>query len=517
MSGSRQARPPAAAFWCELALVDGAALPGVRLEVGGDGRVEAVTPHSEARPGDVRLGTVLPGLANAHSHAFHRALRGRTHDAGGDFWQWRKAMYQVAAGLDPESYFVLARAVFAEMLVCGFTAVGEFHYLHHRPDGTRYPAEHAMELALAAAAREVGIRLVLLDTLYLDGGIGVPLAPAQRAFGDGSAAAWLARWHSLRAALGGADSAEPGDSPDSPADYPSGTDADVRSGTDADVRSGTDFRVTLGAAIHSVRAVTPTAMREVLDGLPGTVPLHIHLSEQPQENADCRAAYGQTPTEVLARLGALTPRLSVVHATHLRDEDVALIGTSGATVVICPTTEADLGDGIGPALRLQRAGARIALGSDQNAVIDPLLEMRGLEAGERLTSGRRGRFTPVELLRAASDNGYAALGLGRQRLAPGDLCDLVEMAGDSIRTAGSLPGQLPLTATSADVRRVIVGGRVVADSGMLVPGEAGKAGGEGRAGGEGGRLPGALGPEALLHDALAALADTVDRTSGERP
>ena len=481
----------------------------MRLEVGGVGRREAVTPHAEPRPGDVRLGAVLPGLANAHSHAFHRALRGRTHDAGGDFWQWREAMYQVAAGLNPESYFVLARAVFAEMLVCGFTAVGEFHYLHHRPDGSRYPAEHAMELALAAAAREVGIRLVLLDTLYLDGGIGVPLAPAQRAFGDGSAAAWLARWHSLRAALGGADSAEPGDSPDSPADYPSGMAADVRSGPDA--------RVTLGAAIHSVRAVTPTAMREVLDGLPGTVPLHIHLSEQPQENADCRAAYGQTPTEVLAGLGALTPRLSVVHATHLSDEDVALIGASGATVVICPTTEADLGDGIGPALRLQRAGARIALGSDQNAVIDPLLEMRGLEAGERLASGRRGRFTPAELLAAASDNGYAALGLGRQRLAPGDLCDLVEMAGDSIRTAGSLPGQLPLTATSADVRRVIVGGRVVADSGMLVPGEAGRAGRAGRASGTSGLLPDALRPEILLRDALAALADTVDFTSGERP
>ncbi|HSP51362.1 MAG TPA: amidohydrolase family protein [Cryobacterium sp.] len=485
---------PAAAFGCELALVEGVARPGVRLEVGGDGRIQAVTPHCEPQPGDVRLGTVLPGLANAHSHAFHRALRGRTHGAEGDFWQWRQAMYTVAGRLDPERYFLLARAVFAEMLVCGYTAVGEFHYLHHRPDGSRYPTEHAMELALAAAAREVGIRLVLLDTLYLDGGIGVPLAPEQRAFGDGSAAAWLARWHSLRAALGTADSAGPGGDPDSPADSPVGAAARVTSGTDA--------RVTLGAAVHSVRAVTPTAMREVLAGLPDAVPVHIHLSEQPQENADCRAAYGRTPTEVLAGLGALAPRLSVVHATHLTDEDVALIGTSGATVVICPTTEADLGDGIGPALALQRAGARIALGSDQNAVIDPLLEMRGLEAGERLASGRRGRFTPAELLAAASDNGYAALGLGRQRLAPGDLCDLVEVAGDSIRTAGSLPEQLPLTATSADVRRVIVGGRVVADSGALVA--AGHNSDAGR-------------PEILLHEALAGLDDTAIPESGERP
>nr|WP_277613095.1 formimidoylglutamate deiminase [Cryobacterium cryoconiti] len=473
---------PAVAFWCELALLDGVALPGVRLEVGWNGRLIAVTPHSAPQPGDVRLGTVLPGLANAHSHAFHRALRGRTHDAAGDFWQWRQAMYAVAGHLDPERYFRLARAVFAEMLVCGYTAVGEFHYLHHRPDGSRYPAEHAMELALAAAAREVGIRLVLLDTLYLDGGIGVPLAPEQRAFSDGSAAAWLARWHALRAALGGSD--------------------------DGPVAGGTDSRVTLGAAIHSVRAVTDAAMEESLAGLPDAVPLHIHLSEQPQENADCRAAYGRTPTEVLAGLGALAPRLSIVHATHLTDGDVTLIGTSGATVVICPTTEADLGDGIGPALALQRAGARIALGSDQNAVIDPLLEMRGLEAGERLASGRRGRFAPAELLAAASDNGYAALGLGRQRLAPGDLCDLVEVAGDSIRTAGSLPGQLPLTATAADVRRVIVGGRVVADSGVLVAGGSGVLDGH---------PPGALRPEILLRDALAMLGEPTTPASGERP
>ncbi|WP_166804621.1 amidohydrolase family protein, partial [Cryobacterium sp. TmT3-12] len=211
MSGvkAEQAGPPAvaepvAAFWCALLVVDGVAQPGVRLEVGGDGRLLAVTPHSDPKPGDVCLGTVLPGMANAHSHAFHRALRGRTHDDAGDFWQWRHSMYAVAGRLDPERYFLLARAVFAEMVVCGFTAVGEFHYLHHRQDGSRYPTPHAMELALADAAREVGIRLVLLDTLYLDGGIGVPLAPEQRAFGDGSAAAWLARWHSLRAALGAA-------------------------------------------------------------------------------------------------------------------------------------------------------------------------------------------------------------------------------------------------------------------------------------------------------------------------
>jgi formiminoglutamate deiminase len=461
------------AYWCEALLRDGVPTSAVRLEVGPDGRVSRVTVGAAPLPGDVRLGTVLPGMANAHSHAFHRALRGRTHADGGDFWQWREAMYRLAGRLDPGRYHALARAVFAEMLVSGWTAVGEFHYVHHRPDGSRHPAPHAMELALADAAREVGIRLVLLDTAYLAGGIGRPLAPGQRAFGDGSAAGWLERWRSLNALLG----ADP------------------------------DARVSLGAAIHSVRAVPPAAMREVLAGLPRAVPLHIHVSEQPQENEDCLAEYGATPTGVLAGLGALTPRLSVVHATHLTDDDVTLIGASGATVVMCPTTEADLGDGIGPARRLADAGARIALGSDQNAVVDPLLEMRGLEAGERLASGERGRFDPAALLAAATSNGYASLGLGDNRLRPGDLCDLVEVSTESVRTVGSAPTQLPLTATASDVRRVIVHGVVVADSGRLV-----SAGG----------VPAERLPETLLRDALAALdtADwrepTHDEPSGDR-
>ncbi len=454
--------PSAAAertYWCETLLIDGVATPGVRVEVGDDGRIARLTPGCAPRPRDVRLGTVLPGMANAHSHAFHRALRGRTHDDGGDFWQWRDAMYLAAGRLDPDRYYALARAVFAEMLVSGWTAVGEFHYVHHRPDGSRYPREHAMELALAAAARDVGIRLVLLDTLYLAGGIGRPLAPEQRAFDDGSAAAWLERWRSLQNALG----ADP------------------------------DARVSLGAAIHSVRAVPTAAIREVLAGLPAATPLHIHLSEQPQENADCLAEYGLTPTGVLADLGALSPRLSVVHATHLTDADIALIGESGATVVICPTTEADLGDGIGPARRLADAGARIALGSDQNAVVDPLLEMRGLEAGERLASGERGRFDPAALLGAASANGYASLGLGDNGLLPGALCDLVEVSMESVRTVGSVPAQVPLTATASDVLRVIVNGVIVADSGRLVSAIDGAAD----------RLP-----EALLRHALAVLDNT---------
>lgn len=453
-------------YWCDTVLLDGVPVTSVRIVTAvspSDGRIAAVHRGAAPADDDIRLGTVVPGFGNAHSHAFHRLLRGRTHSEGGDFWRWRESMYRAARSLDPARYRAVARAVFAEMLVCGFTAVGEFHYLHHRPDGTWWEQEHAMELALATAASEVGIRLVLLDTLYLAGGIGESLALEQRGFGDGSAEAWLARWRSLRAAL-------------------------------------VPFAgVTLGAAIHSVRAVPIEAIRTALDGLPTDVPLHIHVSEQPRENADSLASYGRTPVGLLADLGALTPRLSLIHATHLSQEDAGLIAESGATVVMCPTTEADLGDGIGPARRLADAGVPIALGSDQNAVIDPFLEMRGLEAGERLASGSRGRFAPEELLLAASASGYASLGFGSHRLGIGDPCDLVEVAATSIRTVGSSTAQLPMTATASDVGRVIVGGTLVADGGRLVLGAD-----------DGGGAPFSRRPENLLQSVLGDMGNSND-------
>jgi len=438
-----------AALHCAVLVRPGSVAERVRIETDTAGRITSIRDGVDPVAGDLLLGTVLPGFANAHSHAFHRLLRGTTHADGGDFWQWRNSMYRVAGLLDPALMFLVARAVFAEMLVCGYTAVGEFHYLHHRSDGSPYAPAHGMELAIAEAAREVGIRLVLLDTCYLEGAIGQPLLPPQRRFSDGSAVGWLGRWHALRDVI------------------------------ESD-------RVTLGAAIHSVRAVTPTAMMEIRRALGDGIPLHIHVSEQPQENADCVAAYGETPVGVLAGLGMLDSRLSIVHATHLTPADRGLVSASGCTVVMCPTTEADLGDGIGPAFELASSGARIAIGSDQNAVIDPLLELRGLEAGERLSSGRRGRFSPADLLTAGSSAGYASLGISRSVLAPGDPCDLVELDPSSVRTIGSAVSQLIFSATASDVRRVIVGGEIVADGGRLSTHTAPR-------------------PEDLLAEALAAL------------
>ena len=418
-------------YWCRTAVLADGAHNGVRIEHAG-GRITAINSAVAARAGDIHLDAVFAGIGNAHSHAFHRVLRGRTHDDGGDFWQWRDSMYEAAAALTPHTYRELATAVFAEMVAAGYTAVGEFHYVHHQPDGTPY-ADHAMERALAEAAVSAGIRLTLLDTCYLAGGIDTPLSSAQARFSDETADGWLARWFSLRDALAG---------------YPG---------------------VTLGAAVHSVRAVPRAALAAIADGLPSDVPLHVHLSEQPQENADSVAAYGLTPTEVLAEAGLLARRLTVVHATHLTSSDIGLLGAAGVSVAMCPTTEADLGDGIGPARALADAGARITLGSDQNAVIDPFLEARGLEAGERLASGSRGRFSPAALATALGADGYAALGLDGG-LVVGALCDLVEVSSTSVRTVGARAAQLPLVATASDVGRVIVGGVVVANDGYLADG-----------------------------------------------
>lgn len=414
-------------IWCKRVLGSGVVLERVRYSLAPDGTVHSVETGCDPHPSDFVLRTVIPGIANAHSHAFHRVLRGRTHNDGGNFWIWRESMYRTASRLEPESYYHLARAVFAEMVTSGFTAVGEFHYVHHRTDGEPYP--HEMELAISTAAKSVGIRLMLLDTAYLTGAIGQALSPNQIRFGDRNADTYLARWHELNNRI-----------------------------------------ENLGAAIHSVRAVPPPAIRRINEGLPDSIPLHIHLSEQPQENIDSIAAFGRTPTQLLSHLGVLHPRLSAVHATHLTPTDIELLGRAETSIVMCPTTEADLGDGIGPARLLRDSGAHLALGSDQNAVIDPFLEMRGLEMHERLASGTRGQFTPAEALSAGSAGGYRSLGWLTPPLQVGGPCDLLEIDDQSTRTIGSDALQLLFSATASDVARVIVGGQVVAERGLLADG-----------------------------------------------
>ncbi len=426
----------------------------VLIEASGE-RITAVTPEAGEQPQDrvTRLaGLTMPGLANAHSHAFHRALRGITQAGRGTFWTWRERMYEVASRLDPDSYLELATAVYAEMALAGISCVGEFHYLHHGPDGTRYADPNQMGRALVEAARRAGIRITLLDTCYLSGGLAAdgsqePLQGTQLRFGDADATAWAAR------------AAELWSGPGMP---------------------GPDARP--GAAIHSVRAVPPGQMPPVVAwARERGAPLHVHLSEQVAENRACLAAHGRTPAQVLEDAGALGPRATAVHATHLSASDVRLLGESRSHVCFCPTTEADLADGIGPAGALTAAGSPLTIGSDSHAVIDLLEEARRVELDERLASGQRGHFSAAELATAATATGHASLGWPEAGdIAPGGLADLVTVALDSPRTAGAGTAtaleSVVFGATAADVRHVVIGGRdVVADSRhLLVPDVSGK-------------------------------------------
>lgn len=422
-------------YWAEHALLPEGVAYNVRLTE-AEGRWSAIEPGVQRGDGDVSLGgVVVPGFANCHSHAFHRALRGRTHGDGGTFWTWRERMYAVSRRLTPENYRTLARAVFAEMVMAGMTSVGEFHYVHHRPGGAAYDDPNAMGEALREAAREAGIRLTLLDTCYLHGGLTAdghaPLGDDQQRFSDGSAAAWAAR-HALLA---------------------------------------DDETTRIGAAVHSVRAVARDEIGEVLAASDGQ-PVHAHVSEQPAENEACEAFYGRSPVALLDDAGALTSRFSAVHATHLSDDDIALLADANAVACFCPTTERDLADGIGPARALADAGVRVSLGSDQHAVVDTFEDARALEMHERLVTNDRGRFSPEELLDAATRHdtiGWPDAG----RLEVGMRADVVAVRLDSRRTAGCLPEQVLLAATAEDITDVVADGAHVVTAGRHRLGDVG--------------------------------------------
>lgn len=420
-------------YHAALAWLDGGPFRDVLIEVRADGRFGAVTPGVPAPPDAARLpGLTLPGFANTHSHAFHRALRGRTQAGPGTFWTWRERMYRLATRLDPDSYRALATAVYAEMALAGITCVGEFHYLHHQPDGRRYAEPNAMAAALAQAAATAGIRLTLLDTCYLTATVdGGGLAGPQRRFGDGDADGWAAR----------VDAFIP----------PAGT-------------------VRVGAAVHSVRAVPAGQIPTVAAWAAGRgAPLHVHLSEQRAENEACLAYHRRSPTELLADAGALGARTTAVHATHLSDVDRSLLGDTGTGVCLCPTTERDLADGIGPARALADAGCPLSVGTDSHAMIDMFEEARGVELHTRLRDERRGQFTAADLLAAATAGGHRALGWDDAgRIAPGARADLVTVTLDSVRTAGADPAAIVFTATAADVSHVVADGRVLVRDGHHV-------------------------------------------------
>ncbi|HTN80810.1 MAG TPA: formimidoylglutamate deiminase [Acidimicrobiales bacterium] len=404
-------------LWCERAWLGGDRVESGVVVVIDGGMIASVAAGVSNCPSDAvpRAGVTIPGLLNAHSHVFHRALRARTQRGEGSFWTWREQMYELAARLDPDSLHAIARATYGEMVLAGITTVFEFHYVHHDLDGRRYADPNAMGHALIEAAAAAGIRLVVVDACYLSGGIGKPLEGVQRRFGDGTAQAWAERVDAI------------------------------------DVRGAQ-----VAAAIHSVRAVAPSDMKEVVRWAhEREVPVHAHVSEQPAENVACIDAYGMTPTQLLHDIGATDGDFVAVHAIHVSHADIALLG--GAAACLCPTTERDLADGIAPSGALSDAGARIVLGSDSNAVIDLFEEARAVELDTRLATGTRGTHSPVQLLGAAV----------RDAITAGAPADLVTIGLDSVRMAGAGDDveAIVFAATASDVTDVMVGGREVVRGG----------------------------------------------------
>ena len=389
----------------------------------------SIDANSTPKPKDLRItGVVMPSFVNAHSHAFHRALRGRTQSGAGlgDFWSWRTLMYQIANRLSPENYLALATATFSEMALAGITTVGEFHYVHHQQNGKPYADPNEMGKVLIEAARRAGIRITLLDVAYLHAGLrDQQLAAEQLRFSDSSVENWLARVDAL-----GAPSA----------------------------------MHSIGLAPHSVRAVHESELAYIAKHRNGRV-VHIHVSEQPAENEACREATGRTPTQLLNDAQLLGSFATAVHATHLQSADIALLGHSKTFACFCPTTERDLADGIGPSDSLVGAGSPLCLGTDSHAVIDMFEEARAVEMNQRLITNRRGVHRSSELLSAATINGASSLGSKKHGFVAGAPADFISVATNSVRLASFDPengaAHLVHSATSSDVSDVWVGGEQI--------------------------------------------------------
>ncbi|WP_302675314.1 formimidoylglutamate deiminase [Sphingomonas sp. CL5.1] len=371
----------------------------VRVTV-ADGVIASVEIGAAAHGGDERHAVALPGMPNLHSHAFQRGMAGLAEVAGpGDdsFWTWREVMYLFAARVSPDDLAAIAAMAYAGMLETGFTRVGEFHYLHHAPDGAPYADRAAMSAAIVAAAEETGIALTHLPVFYAHGGFGgAPLGERQARFR-----------HDL--------------------------DGFARLLEGARAACATLPDAVVGVAPHSLRAVTPEELAALELMAPGA-PIHIHIAEQVREVEDCRAWSGARPMEWLLDHAAVDARWCLVHATHMTADETERLARSGAVAGLCPITEANLGDGIFPAVDFLAAGGRYGVGSDSNVLIDAAEELRLLEYGQRLERrGRnllgRGGSTGDALWRGAVAGGARALGAA-SGIAAGNAADIVSLDRD---------------------------------------------------------------------------------------
>jgi len=392
----------------ELLHSGGHVLSGASLNLDGGVVVSTGAPAPGAAIIPLRGRAVLPGLVAAHSHAFQRAIRGRTEHRAhqrDDFWTWREAMYAAAERLSPDDLYAVSKFCFLEMARAGVTAVGEFHYLHRDPAGRPYADPNELDLAVARAAREAGLRVVLLRVAYARSGFGVPANPRQRRFIEGSVDEYLTNLDALAK------------------------------------------HVPVGAAPHSVRACPAEWIREIASHAQQRgLPLHLHVSEQPAEVEQCRAEHGTTPALLLEKLGALRETTTAVHAVHLSPEDVAALGRARATVCACPTTERNLGDGVVRADKLLAAGARLFVGSDSEVQLNPLEDARQLEYHLRLVELERAVLDTeragvgglgAKLYSIASEGGMRSLGLAGGALRPGEPADFMVVDLDDPSIAGA--------------------------------------------------------------------------------
>jgi formimidoylglutamate deiminase len=406
---------------------------GIQVVVGADGLIANVGELGQ--PVDVRLRgeALMPGFVNVHSHAFQRALRGRGErfPAGaGSFWTWRGAMYSLVQGLGAEAFYAVSLQAFREMLRSGITTVGEFHYFHH----AREPEmDWNFDRLILRAARETGIRLVLLNTYYRTGGIGRRREPAQLRFDGGSPAAYWAQMDALAAEL-------------------------------------TPETQHLGAAAHSVRAVSPDEIAALhAEATRRGLVFHLHLEEQRQEVDECFAAFGRRPMALLNEIVDTASNITAVHCTHTAADDMRRFLAQGGGVCVCPLTEGNLGDGIPDLAQVLAADNRLSLGTDSNARIAMPEEMRWLEYAQRLRAERRGVLAPEDgdlarvLLQAALRGGARALGLDAGRLAPGALADFatIDLAAPELDGCDEdmLAAALVTGAGASVIRRTCVAGR----------------------------------------------------------
>ena len=404
MTSSRFADIAPLQLWAPQAWIDGGWRDRVLMHVDADGHWTRITPDSPLPPDAVELpGPVLPGLVNAHSHAFQRAFAGLAERRSGehdDFWSWRDRMYGVALRITPEQLRAVAAQLYAELLQGGYTQVCEFHYLHHAPDGRPHEDPLAMSRALVQAAADAGIGLTLLPVLYERAGFAQPrLRDDQRRFAT-----------DVDAVLALRDGIRRMDSKGTPG-------------------------VTAGIAIHSLRAAAPESITRLAAALQGDpAPIHIHIAEQTAEVDDCLAATGRRPIEWLLQHTPLDARWQLVHATHATADEIDAVAQSGAGVVICPSTEANLGDGLTDLPRWLAQGTVLSLGSDSHVRRAWPAELRLLEEGQRLALRRRNvaaapamgdEATAAHLFRRMRDGGAPAAGFARWGFQPGARADLL--------------------------------------------------------------------------------------------